>query len=248
MVAPQAQRRRRGGGPATPPVRVPPATRSAASRRRAPRSRAASPRGGSAPPARRPAPRLPPARPWVISQRGLSGMCRRRKMMPMASTAPMPKAAAPAHVGRQQAGLQQDHRADRAGAGADPEAAVDDEVGAAAMASRDPFLDRRVDRRVLAADAGAGDEAAEGEQGEVVGECGRAGGERVHRQRDPEQALAAPAVGEPAEAERAEHRADQVGSSRKARPALRSSAATGFRAARRPPSRPASPRARRAPR
>src|SRR5688500_18041561 len=42
---------------------------------------------------------------------------------------------------------------------ADPETAVDDEIGPAANAGRDQFLDGGVDGRVLAADAGAGQEA-----------------------------------------------------------------------------------------
>ena len=44
---------------------------------------------------------------------------------------------------------------------AEPVAAVDDQVDAAAHARRDQLVDRRVDRRVLAADAHAGEEAAE---------------------------------------------------------------------------------------
>ena len=43
--------------------------------------------------------------------------------------------------------------AERAERRADPEAAVDDEVGPAAHARRDQFLDGRVDRGVFAADA-----------------------------------------------------------------------------------------------
>ena len=51
--------------------------------------------------------------------------------------------------------IEQPRRGQRAERGADPEAAVDREVDAAAHARRDQLVDRRVDRRVLAADARA---------------------------------------------------------------------------------------------
>ena len=95
----------------------------------------------------------------------------------------------------------------RAERGADPERAVDREVDGAAHARGNQLVDRRVDRRVLAADAEAGEEAAERERSEVPGERGEHRRDEIDRERDEEQALAAEPVGEPAEHERAEHRA-----------------------------------------
>ena len=46
---------------------------------------------------------------------------------------------------------------------ADPEAAVDDEIGPAAHPRRDQLLDGGIDRGIFAADAGAGDEAKQRE-------------------------------------------------------------------------------------
>src|SRR5580765_857811 len=51
--------------------------------------------------------------------------------------------------------------------GTDPEGAVDAEIDRAAHARGDELVDRRVDRGVFAADAEAGQEAAEGEGDEV---------------------------------------------------------------------------------
>src|SRR5260221_10615548 len=50
---------------------------------------------------------------------------------------------APAPIRRQDRGIEQDQCTGRAEGGADPEAAIDDEIGAAAIARRDEFLDRR---------------------------------------------------------------------------------------------------------
>ena len=55
--------------------------------------------------------------------------------------------------------IEEDDRAAGAHRGADPEAAVDEEIGPAPHPGRDQFLDRRIDRGVFAADAGAGQEA-----------------------------------------------------------------------------------------
>ena len=59
--------------------------------------------------------------------------------------------------------VEQHQRAERAHRRADPEAAVDGEIGPAAHARRDQLLDGRIDRGVFAADAGAGDKAKERE-------------------------------------------------------------------------------------
>ena len=86
----------------------------------------------------------------------------------------------------------------------------------AAHARRDQLVDRRVDRRVFAADAEAGEEAAERERPEVERERGEHRRDQIDHQRDEEHALAAEAVGQPAEDERAEHRAADVGRGRPA--------------------------------
>ncbi len=90
-------------------------------------------------------------------------------------TSPSSGAAAerepPAHVGVEHVGIEQPRRtASAPPRRADPEAAVDGEVDAAAQARRDQFLDRRVDGRVFAADARAGQEAEQQEAVEVPGE------------------------------------------------------------------------------
>jgi hypothetical protein len=82
----------------------------------------------------------------------------------------------PAHVGREQRGVEQEDRADRADRRPDPVAAVDREVDPAAVPRGDQLIDRRVDRRVLAADARSGEEAADEEVPGLVREGGGDGG------------------------------------------------------------------------
>ncbi len=118
---------------------------------------------------------------------------------------------APAEVTAEHRRIEQHDRADRPDRGADPEAAVDHEVGPAAVARRDQLLDGGIDGGVFAADAGAGDEAADHERPQIPGERGRGGGDEIDRERDEEQLLAAEAVGEPAEKQRAQHRAGDIG-------------------------------------
>ena len=65
----------------------------------------------------------------------------------------------PAEIGRQPARAQKGDGAKRAQGGAEPKAAVDRKVGAPTKPRWHQLLDRRVDRRVLAADAGAGQQA-----------------------------------------------------------------------------------------
>ena len=107
--------------------------------------------------------------------------------------------------------IEHHQRAERAHGRADPEAAVDDEIGPAAHTRRDQLLDGGIDRGIFAADAGAGDEAKQREAEDIPGGGGGRGGGEIDRQRDEEQRLAAEPVGEPAEEERAEHRAGQIG-------------------------------------
>ena len=110
-----------------------------------------------------------------------------------------PERRAPPPIRRQQSRLQQHDRADRPERRADPEAAVDREVGAAAIARRDQLLDRRVDRRVLAADPGPGQRPEQREAPEIPGERRRRGGDEVHPERHHEQLAAAEAIGQIAE-------------------------------------------------
>ena len=81
---------------------------------------------------------------------------------------------------------------------------------------RNQFLERGIDRGVFAADAGAGQKAEQREDREIL--CERAGGSGgdVDPERDEEQPLAAEAIGEPAEEERAEHRAGEIRACRRA--------------------------------
>ena len=117
----------------------------------------------------------------------------------------------PAEIGTDQRGIEQHDRADRAHRRADPEAAVDDEIGPSAIARRHQFLNRRIDRGVFAADAGAGEKPEQRVARDTPGQRRRGGGGEIERQRDEEQFLAPDPVGQPAEAERAEHGAGEIG-------------------------------------
>ena len=150
------------------------------------------------------------SRPWMKSQRGLSGTLRRTSRIPTPSTAPIPKASRqPTSVGEDR-GVEEDDRGEGAAGGAEPVAAVDHQVDAAAHPGRDQLVDRRVDRRVLAADRRAGEEAGEEEVPGGEGEGGRHGGGDVDGEREQEELLAPEAVGQLAEEERAEAGAADV--------------------------------------
>src|ERR1700735_1887040 len=58
-------------------------------------------------------------------------------------------------------GIEQHDRTGGAEGGAEPEAAVDHQIGPSAIARRHQFLDRRIDSRVFTADASAGQETKE---------------------------------------------------------------------------------------
>ncbi len=122
-----------------------------------------------------------------------------------------PEGDAPSPIRRQQRRVEQDQRAERAERRADPEAAVDDNVGPPAIARRDELLDRRVDRRALAADAGAGQEAEQREAPEAPRQGGRRCRQEIEAERNGEEPLAAPTVGQPAEEDGAGDGAQQVG-------------------------------------
>ena len=154
------------------------------------------------------------ARPWVISQRGLSGSHSRMKNTIERQQRADQERGAPAVLRIDHGGIEQHDGAERAERSADPERAVDDEIGPAAHARRDQFLDGRVDRRVFAADPRPGDEAENQEAPEIPRERGRGGGQQIDGQRDEEQFLAPEPVGEPAEEQRAQHRAGEIGAAR----------------------------------
>ena len=113
-------------------------------------------------------------------------------------------------------GAQERDREEGAERGADPERAVDDEVGPAAHPGRDQLLDGRVDRGVLAANAGSREEAEQAEAPDIPRQARGRGGDEVEEQRDEEQLLAPDPVGQPAEADGADDRTDEVGTRRQA--------------------------------
>jgi len=94
---------------------------------------------------------------------------------------------------------------------ADPEAAVDDEIGPSANSGGDELLDGRVDRGIFPADARAGEKAEQREAREIPRKGGGRGRKKVHRERDEEQLLASEPIGQPAEEQRADHGASKIG-------------------------------------
>ncbi len=128
---------------------------------------------------------------------------------------PDQKRQAPSQIRWQQVGIEHHQRSRRAERGADPEAAVDDEIGPAAVARRHQLLNGRIDGGVFAADAGAGEEAKQREARQIPRQRGRRGGEEIDRERDEEQPLAPEPIGEPAEEQRAQHGAGEIGAARK---------------------------------
>ena len=121
-----------------------------------------------------------------------------------------PEGQPPAEVDARRGSRRAARRTARAGGGAEPEGAVDREVDPAARARGDQLVDRGVDRRVLAADAQAGEEAEDPEGGGAPRERGRDRGDQVDGERDHEQLLAPEAVGELAEEERPDGGAGDV--------------------------------------
>ncbi len=112
------------------------------------------------------------------------------------------EAEPPADVLGEDAGVQHHDGQQGAADRAEPVAAVDDEVDPAPVVGRDQLVDRGVDRRVLAADAEAGQEAEEEEPPGLEGDRGQRGRRQIDHQRDHEQLLAAVPVGQPAEEQR----------------------------------------------
>ena len=97
---------------------------------------------------------------------------------------------------------------------AGPVGAVDRDVHPAPELGRDHLVDGRVDRRVLTADAHAGDDPGAVQEDEPVPALGRQRGQpgpdQVDRQGDQEQVLAAQLVRQLPEEQRADDLADQV--------------------------------------
>ena len=142
-------------------------------------------------------------RPWVISQRGLSGRVRATTITTSASTGPIRNASRQPTFGRER--VQEDERGERAEDRAGPVAAVDPDVDAAPVLRRHHLVDRGVDRRVLAADPHPRDEPRPVEPGEpdpaavVDRERREPGAEQVQQQRHDQQPLAPELVRLPSE-------------------------------------------------
>ena len=124
------------------------------------------------------------------------------------------EAQPPADVDGEDAGVEREHREERAGGRPAPVAAVDRDVDASAFLRGDQLVDRRVDRAVLAANAEPGEEAAHVEPQGREREGRERRRQQIDAERDHEQLLAAEAVGELAEEERADARAGDVQRSR----------------------------------
>ncbi len=150
------------------------------------------------------------SRPWMNSHRGDSGTYRRTSRIPTPRIAPRPKATRQPTSAAKIDGRARDDRPQCARGGAEPERAGDDQVHRPAHARGNQHVERGVDRRVLTADAGAGEEAAEREGPKIPRErrCGRR--DQINRERDEEEFLAAPAIRQPAEEQRAQHRAGEI--------------------------------------
>jgi hypothetical protein len=111
--------------------------------------------------------------------------------------------------------VEQDEGADVRQQGAEPVGPVDHDVDAAAELRRDQLVDGRVDRRVLAADAHAGDEprgVEEHQPTHAVAQRQRRepAADEVDGQGDREQVAPAQPVRQRTEHERADHLADQI--------------------------------------
>ena len=116
----------------------------------------------------------------------------------------------PADVLRQPGGVQQGDRSRRPGGRTDPVRAVDDKVNPAPGAGRDQLVDGRVDRRVLTADPGPGEEPSGEEEPRAERRPGGRRGHQVQAKRPQEQLLPAEPVGELAEEQRAQAGAGHV--------------------------------------
>ena len=118
---------------------------------------------------------------------------------------------APSPLRRDERRIEQhdrDHGAERR---ADPETAVDREIKLTAVARRDQLLNGRIDGGIFAADAAAGEEAKQEEGEAVPGEPGQRRRDEVDDDGDEEELFASEPIGQPAEKQRADNRAEKVG-------------------------------------
>src|SRR6185436_20462327 len=118
---------------------------------------------------------------------------------------------APADVGMEPSRIEQREAKARAERRANPEAAIDREIHAAAQARGNEFVYRGIDRRIFAADAESGEEPAHQESKEIVGKGRGKRRAQVNREGKQEQAFPAKAVREPAKKQGAEHGATNIG-------------------------------------
>ena len=90
-----------------------------------------------------------------------------------------------------------------------------------AFPSVNELLDRGINGRVFAADAGAGEETKQGEAPEAPRAGGRRGREQVDGKRNKKKLLPPEAIGQPAEEDRAQHGARKIGARREPNLAVR---------------------------
>src|SRR4029079_17093623 len=122
----------------------------------------------------------------------------------------------PSHVGTEHRGIEQPYREQRTTRRSHPEAAVDGKVGTPAQARRNQFLDRRVDGRILATDARAGEKAKQQETVEVPRESRERRGHEIDPERHVEQLFAPQTIGEMAEEQGAKNGTCKIGAPRQA--------------------------------
>jgi hypothetical protein len=152
---------------------------------------------------------------------------------------------APARIRRQQSRIEQHHRAD-----APPSAAPIQKLPltrgrAAAVAGRHQLLDRRVDGRVFAADARAGEQAEQRERCETRPRTRSRGRQQVGPRVMLNRRLPPPPVREPPEHQRSDDGAEHVEARGQADLRVGEMRSTGLSSAHRTLHRRASPRARR---
>ena len=147
-----------------------------------------------------------------MSHRGLSGRLRRTKRITKARAWPDKERYPPA-LGRSQR-IEQQEGGERTEDGPEPVRAVDPDIGAPAVACGHHLVDCRVDSRVLAADARAGDEPCREEVDDPVrsprGQRREAGADQVDREGPHEQVPAPELVGQPPEHQCPDDFADEV--------------------------------------
>ena len=116
----------------------------------------------------------------------------------------------PAEIALEHGGVEQEQRRETADGGTHPIAPVDRQVHLPPVACWDQLIDGRVDGRVLAADAGAGEEAEQEEHPRLGRERGGHRGQQVEAEREHEQLFAPVAVRELPEEQRAQTGAGDI--------------------------------------